>query len=405
MTARTHALLLATALSAGLLSGCDYEGASSLPLPGGAGKGGYEVTMVFDDVTNLVPQETCRAGDVVVGAVTSIELRDDLTAEVVCQIDPEVELAGNAVATLRETSLLGERFVALDPPPGTAAAGVLAPGSELPQADSHVVPDVEVVLGALSQVLNGGGLGHLEAISRELTIALADSDLGGTTRKLATLVDTLDDHREDITDALESLNRLAGGLADQRTVIANALESVPQGLAVLERQRPQLVRLLDRLGSLSDTAVPLIRRVKADTVADLEHLGPILENLAKSRKRLANALEGIITFPFPSYTKYVTQGDYAGMYATFNLDLDSLNKLAEQHAPVPNQQPGETAVVPGTELPDLPELPELPDVSLEDLLDLLPDLDLGQTLPPLGQRSEAEPPRTLAELLTGGATP
>lgn len=402
MNARPMALLAAGALAAGLLSGCDYEGASSLPLPGGAGEGGYEITMVFDDVTNLVPQETCRAGDVVVGSVRSIELRDDLTAEVVCQIDPDVELAGNAVATLRETSLLGERFVALDPPAGVAAVGVLEPGAELAQADSHVVPDVEVVLGALSQVLNGGGLAHLETISRELTIALAESDLGGTTRRLATLMDTLDDNRDDITLALEAVNRLAGGLADQREVIADALDAVPGGLAVLERQRPRVIKLLGRLGNLSDTAVPLIQRVKADTVADLEHLGPVLENLARSKKRLANALEGIITFPFPSYTKYVTQGDYAGMYATFNLDLDSLNKLAEQHSPVQNQQ----AATQDAEVPDLelPELPELPDLSLEELLELLPDLglDLGQAVPPLGLRSEAAPPRTLAELLTGG---
>lgn len=403
---RPIAMLATGALVVGVLSGCDYEGASSLPLPGGTGEGGYEVTMVFDDVTNLVPKETCRTGDVVVGSVKSIELRDDLTAEVVCVIDPDVKLAGNAVATLRETSLLGERFVALDPPAGTAASGVLAHDAVLPQADTHVVPDVEIVLGALSQVLNGGGLAHLDTISRELTTALADSDLGGTTRKLATLMSTLDDHRDEITAALEAVNKLAGGLAEQRDVIAAALDSVPDGLEVLENQRPELIRLLDRLGTLSDTAVPLIRQVKADTVTDLENLGPVLQNLAKSRKRLANALEGIITFPFPSYTKYVTQGDYAGMYATFTFDLDSFNKLAEQYAPAQNQQVSQNPDLPGIELP---EIPELPDLSLDDLLDLLPDLGLGsalgQTLPPLGKQSEAEPPRTLADLLTGGATP
>lgn len=388
---RRIVLILATLV---VLTGCDYRGASSLPLPGGVGKDGYEITMVFDDVTNLVPQETCRANDVVVGSVVSIELREDLRADVVCRIEKDVVLAGNTVATLRETSLLGERFVALDPPAGESATGRLEPGTQIPQSQTHVVPDVEVVFGALSQLLNGGGLAHVETISRELSVALGEADLGGTTRKLAGLVSTLDLHRNDIVTALESVDRLAKVLADQRDVIAGALDSVPQGLAVLERQRPRLVRLLSELGDLSDVALPLIRRSKAATVADLEHLGPILEQLAASKGRLSKALEGILTFPFPSYTKYVSQGDYAGMFATVNFDIDSFNRLLAQAPGVPVSQPG---------LPDtgLPEVPELPDLSIEELLDLLPDLELPTGPLNLGGRADPQPPRTLGELLTG----
>ena len=64
--ARAAAVLAVATL---VTSGCEYRGASSLPLPGGKGGGGYTVTAVFDDVTNLVPKETCRANDVVVGSV------------------------------------------------------------------------------------------------------------------------------------------------------------------------------------------------------------------------------------------------------------------------------------------------------------------------------------------------
>ena len=98
--ARTSVTLAVAALLATVTSGCEYRGASSLPLPGGKGGGGYTVTAVFNDVTNLVPKETCRAGDVVVGSVESVELRKDMRATVVCRIERDVRLAGNAVATL-----------------------------------------------------------------------------------------------------------------------------------------------------------------------------------------------------------------------------------------------------------------------------------------------------------------
>ncbi|GAA4116175.1 MCE family protein [Nocardioides fonticola] len=367
------AIAVAAALTLG--AGCDYRGAQSLPLPGAAGAGGYRVSAVFDDVTNLVVKETCRTGDLVVGSVESIELGADMRATVVCRIDPDITLPANAQATLRETSLLGERYVALDPPDGEEPRGRLAPGTVIPLGDTHVVPDVEVVFGALSQVLNGGGLANIETISRELSAAFSGSDAAATTRRIATLVDTLDDHRGDLVAALDSLDRLSGVLSRQRDVIGGALEAVPEGLAVIERQRPALVRMVRRLGALSQTAVPLIARTREATVADLEHLAPVLEKLTTEKRLLARALEGFITFPFPSYTKYVTKGDYAGMYATFNLDLDSLNTLLAQHgAPtvpdLPVKAPATPAPLPQTGLP-------LVDDVLDAVGDLLGGLGVG----------------------------
>ncbi|MFL6089093.1 MAG: MCE family protein [Aeromicrobium sp.] len=382
------------------LTGCGYRGAASLPLPGGVGGDGYRISMVFDDVTNLVPQETCRTGDVVVGTVESITLRSDLKAEVVCRVQPGVKLAANAAPTLRETSLLGERFVALDPPTGERATGALAPGSALPAGNAHVVPDVEVVLGALSQLLNGGGLDNIETITRELSTALSGADLGDTTRTVARLVKTLNDHRSDIVRALDGLDRLSAELSTQRRVIASALDSVPSGLDVLDEERPQLVRTLEELGQLSDTATPFLRATRADTVADFEHLAVILENLAASKHRLATALESLGTFPFPSYSKYVTKGDFAGMYGLYALDFDSFNKLLAQRPALPAppgapaaaspQSRAATAGTPGIRLPNLavpkvvvPDL-ALPDRVVDNLLGNLPMLQSGKPAVPSG---------------------
>ena len=383
---RTCATLAVAALLATVTSGCEYRGASSLPLPGGKGGGGYTVTAVFDDVTNLVPKETCRAGDVVVGSVESVELRKDMRATVVCRIERDVRLAGNAVATLRETSLLGERFVALDPPAGQEPRGTLAHGTVLDEADTHVVPDVEIVFGALSQVLNGGGLGNIETISRELSTALDGSDLGSTTREIGRLVRTLDEHRDDIVAALAAVERLTGQLRDQRQAIGDALESVPQGLAVLDRQRPALVRTLESLGDLSAVAVPLIRDSKEATVEDLRNLAPILDQLARAKHLLARAVEGIITYPFPSYFKYTARGDYAGMFATIGMDIDSLNTMLKEKQ---EAQGGRKAGAARPSLPDLPRLPDLPDVP---------------ALPGVGATLNPVPPTSLAELLTGGGS-
>ncbi len=361
-TRRSPGLLLFGSL---LLAGCGFEGAKDLPLPGAVGGDDtYRVSMTFTDATNLVPKETCRTNDTVVGSVESVELDDDLRATVVCVIKDSVTLPANTVATLRETSLLGERFVSLDPPSGSPGRGTLAPDSVVPQAATRVDPNAEMVLGALSQLLNGGSLGTVQTISQELSTALEHSDFRGTARQLRTLVGRLNDRRSDITATLDAMDRLTGRLADQRTVLADALDAVPDGLAVLDRQRPQLTRTLQALARLSRVAVPLIQRSKANTVADLEHLRPVLTQLATEGDELALALERVATFPFPPTFLSTAKGDYAGMYASISLDLQSL-------APLLGAEPPTGAEPPPTRNED--EAPPL----LDDLLgDLLGDAEL-----------------------------
>lgn len=376
----TPRLVLApvAALVVGVLAtGCEYDGASSLPLPGAVGTDGYAVSMTFTDATNLVVRETCRTNDVVVGTVESVELNDELQAEVVCRIRKDVALPANVRAMIRETSLLGERYVALDPPATEEPQGELAADTVIPVADTHVVPNVEVVFGALSQVLNGGGLASIETISRELATAFEGADLTATMGEIQHLVGTLDANRDEVVNALTSLNRLAGRLSRQRSVIATALDTVPDGLEALERQRPRLIRTVEALARLSDVALPLIRDSKATTVANLRDLEVVLRELATEKRLLTDAIEGIITFPFPTNSLATAQGDYAGMFATIGFDVDSFNRLLEQEgfgAPAAPTAPSST---PGGGLPDLPVLPQLPTLPQLPGLPGLPGLTDG----------------------------
>ncbi|KRB76205.1 hypothetical protein ASE01_14410 [Nocardioides sp. Root190] len=412
----TPALAIAAALLVPLTA-CGYEGPQSLPLPGGVGNDGYEVVVVLEDATNLVAKETCRSGDVVVGTVASVELDDSYDARVVCRIDNDVRLPANVVATLRETSLLGEKYIALDVPSGAEPEGRLAAGTEIAADRTTAQPDTEMVLGALSLVLNGGSLGSIETISRELSAALEQpGDVRTTTRRLASLITTLDGRRDSLVTALDSLARLSTTLASQRTVISEALDAVPDGLAALDRQRPALTRTLTRLSRLSATAVPLIRRTKAATIKDLEHLEPVLAELNTAKDDLSQTIERLASFPFSRNALSTIKGDYAGMYGQVLIDVDTINalltSLADLAAPAAQRPapstPGEEvdAGTPGTvkELLDSLDLSTL----VGDLTDGLADglagtLDLSSLLKSPTTARGAEPPRTLAELLTGGA--
>lgn len=282
-----------------LLSGCSFS-PYELPLPGGADLGSdpYTVTVQFRDVLDLVPQSAVRVDDIAVGKVTKIRL-DGWTATATLKINRDVELPDNAEAQIRQTSLLGEKFVSLAPPT-TGGVGQLGNGDRIPLDRSGRNPDIEEVLGAASLLLNGGGLEKTNTIVKELNKTLDgnEPEIKQLLQSTTTFVGQLDDNKADILTALEKVDNLARATQDQEGAITAALDDLPEALRVLNAQRDDLVGLLTSLDRLSDTATGVIRRSKDDTLAVLRDLEPTLRELANAGDDLATASQLIFSFPF-----------------------------------------------------------------------------------------------------------
>ncbi len=350
--ARRLAALLALAV---LLTGC--QGAYDLPLPGGAANGSdvYRVTIEFEDVLDLVPQSAVKVDDVTVGAVESIEL-EDWHAKVVVRLEDSVELPDNADARLRQTSLLGEKFVSLSAP-GSGAEGVgrLSDGDLIPLDRTGRNPEVEEVLGALSLLLNGGGVAQLQTINRELNDALEgrESDVKEALEQLDVFVSGLDEQKSEIVRAIDAIDRLAATLEAQEQDIATALDTIPGGLEVLADQREDLTAMLTALSDLGVTATRVIDASQADTVANLQALDPILTQLAAAGDALPNSLDIFVSYPFPDNAVDGIKGDYTNLRITLDANLSDLDSLAPQPTGGPS-------------LPTLPTLPSLADAADPD---------------------------------------
>ncbi|WP_197359357.1 MlaD family protein, partial [Streptomyces clavuligerus] len=347
---RAPAPALALALTVALvLSGCSAlpggTGLDRLPLPGGADLGShpYEVTAEFADVLSLVPQSAVKVNDVAVGRVTRIRLdREDWTARVTLRINGSVRLPADAWAQLEQSSLLGEKYIQLTPPPATGSpgrpgepgepltgagpgaapvtasggAGRLRDGATIPVSRTNRNPEVEEVFGALSLLLNGGGIDQIKNIATELNQAIGGREprVRSVLRRIDTLVTSLDRNKKNITAALDGVNRLAANLAARKTEIGRVLTGVSPGLKVLDEQRGSLITMLRALDTLSDVAVDTVERSKDDTVADLKALGPVLTALADSGRALPDSLQVLFTYPFTDEVLKGIKGDYLNAY-------------------------------------------------------------------------------------------
>ena len=323
-------LLLTTSL---VMGGCGFD-IYKLPLPGGTDVGDDPITVhvMFRDVLDLVPQSTVKVNDVSVGKVTDIRL-DGFVADVTLQLRRDTKLPDNTVASIRQTSLLGEKFVSLEPPGTGSSSELLRTGDVIPLERSGRNPEVEEVLGALSLLLNGGGVAQLRTIARELNLALEGRE--GTTRsvldQIRTLMTQLDDHKAEIVNAIDKLNDLSVAINTQRDTIDAALEELPSALTSIDQQRRDLVKMLQALAELSDVGVRVITASKAATIDSLQQLTPVLSQLAASGDDFANSFNVFLTYPFvdevvgrdPQVARNLHMGDYTNLSVTLDLNIDT----------------------------------------------------------------------------------
>ncbi|MGN9777083.1 MCE family protein [Micromonospora sp. H33] len=329
---RTMTVALAVAL---LPAGCGLPEVTELPLPGGAPDGrGYRVTAEFRDVLDLVPQAAVKVDDVTVGSVEKISLAG-WTAQVVLHIDTDVRLPANATAAVRQSSLLGEKYVTVAAPSGPSATGTLADGDIIPLSRTTRGVEVEEVLAALGLLLNGGGLAQLRTINQELATALDGREpaVRDALRQLDTFIGGLERQKTDIVRAVEALDRLTDRLARQQQVIGDAVDSLAPGLTVLEEQREQLTGVLTALGDLGRVGTRVVESSRADTVASLKALKPILEQLVRAGDDLPKSLDFMLSYPFPPNITGAIVGDFVNLAVT--ADLDAAGILANLVAAAP----------------------------------------------------------------------
>jgi phospholipid/cholesterol/gamma-HCH transport system substrate-binding protein len=321
--------MLSVLLSVAVLSGCDWRGLNSLPMPGtaGGGRDSYEIRAELPDVVNIQQNSRVRVGDVTVGNVTKIE-RQGWHALVTMAIDSNVDLPANATATVGQTSLLGTMHIELASPTGVPPEGKLREGTLIPLPNGSAYPTTEQTLAALSLVLNGGGIGQIQDITEAFSAAFdgRDLELRSLIEQLDRFIGQLDTQKHDILAATESLNKLAGQFAEQRVVMDRALRTIPDALAVLKDQRYQLSDALVTFGDLSSLTEEVVDQTKDALAREFEHVAPVLKSLADAGPALTRSLSLLTTFPWPkeNIANWI-RGDYANSTLIVDLTLSRID--------------------------------------------------------------------------------
>jgi phospholipid/cholesterol/gamma-HCH transport system substrate-binding protein len=279
------------------------------------------------DVQNLKENSRVQFNDVLIGNVAKVE-RQGWHALVTMSIEPGTDLPANATVSVGQTSLLGTLHVALATPPGVAAKGKLHNGSVIPLSSTSAYPSTEQTLAAVSLVLNGGGLGQLQDITQTLSTAFTgrEQDLRSLITQLDKFTTYLNDQKDDIIAAFDSLNNLVGQVAEQKPVLDKALKTIPDAIGVLKDERQKIADALLVGPKTGDLAADVFAATKDSLVKELGDVGPVEQSLANAGLALTRGLDYLTVplFSKPPLAKWI-RGDYGNLSAIFDLTLSRLD--------------------------------------------------------------------------------
>ena len=238
--------------------------------------GGHHYSAMLTDASELVRNNAVRLKDVQVGKVTSIEI-DRLHAKVGFSVAKDVRLPADTNAVVRQTSMLGEMFIDLEP----KGDGVLKDGTTIPLSRTRRAAQLEQVVQLGGQLVN-----QVTADNFNRMITTFDDAWGGHPERLQHLFDAmsgassaLDANRQALGDTIDKVEQVAATLSPHTAELADSVNNFAAGLRALDAHRDQLGAFTTSLKHLSDQASDLLVNHEAKLAASGKQAKDVLDQI------------------------------------------------------------------------------------------------------------------------------
>lgn len=248
---------------------------------------------LFSNASGLEGGNFVRIAGVEVGKVASVTLHQNGTVDVAFTLDKDMPLTEGTRAAIRYENLIGDRYLALEPGPGSVRK--LQPGQTIPLPQTAPALDVDALIGgfrplfraldpeqvnALSGQLltvfqgQGGTISSVLAQTSALTGTLADRDelIGQVITNLNTVLGTFTARDDEFAGSLDRLAELVAGLADRRTDIAT-------GTAYLNAAAASVTDLLTEARRPLQDTVAQTDRVTGQIMSDHDFVDDLVKTL------------------------------------------------------------------------------------------------------------------------------
>ena len=279
-------------------------------------RGGIHYEVRLEHAAGLVTNNAVKIAGVEVGHIEAVGVDHDI-AVLTLRIDPEVVLHDDTTAIVRAKSLLGEKYLQLDP--GSKDRPELAEGASIDKVQTHF--EIDQVLNALEPVLGSDqSIAAVVGPLAERMTALLDEAAGKDGQPPLVTRAQLSQLAEDLTVTSAAVRRMA-------TDNEQDLRALVQRSRLLADD-PRIERLLARTDRISKTLDERLPRLLDRTESALTELEALTQVVDESRAKKLETIIDDTAVAMANLRKL--SSDFEGVGKTVNPLLEDLGRLARR---------------------------------------------------------------------------
>jgi phospholipid/cholesterol/gamma-HCH transport system substrate-binding protein len=263
---------------------------------------------LFSEAGGLNVGNDVTVSGIKVGSVSSIKL-DNGDALVGFTIDGKYALGSDTTAHIRTGTLLGERVLALD----SDGSGTLDPQQVIPTSRTsspYSLTDAVSELTANTAGTNTDSLNQsLDTLAQ--TLDQVAPQLGPTFDGLSRLSQSLNSRNESLAELLRTAGDVTGIFSERSRQVNTLILNANDLLAVVDERRYAITSLLANISAVSRQLTGVVADNEQELAPALERLNTVVAMLERNRDNLAKMLSGAAKY-------YLTQGEILSNGAYYN---------------------------------------------------------------------------------------
>ncbi|MCV7232953.1 MlaD family protein [Mycobacterium branderi] len=215
-------------------SSLDALSVDALPVPGHTYGDGYDIVAEFANVLNLPDRAKVVMDGTTVGEVSKVAVAGT-HVDVTARIQEGVEVPSNTSAVLQQATVLGDIYLALEPPVGGAApTRPLAAGERIPLRQTISPPQLEDTIANLANFIGSGSIQRGQnTLVRLNRITPPQDEVRRVVSQVTTDLNQLSDNVGTVDDMLTGLEQTSN--ASARWAPQLSFWFTPQGVRGFQR--------------------------------------------------------------------------------------------------------------------------------------------------------------------------
>jgi phospholipid/cholesterol/gamma-HCH transport system substrate-binding protein len=275
---------------------------------------GLRYQALFSEAGGLAVGNDVTVSGIKVGTVSSIEL-DNGDALVGFTVDSKYALGSDTTAHIRTGTLLGERVLALE----SAGSGTLDRRQTIPTSRTT---SPYSLTDAVSELTANTAATNTQSLNQSLDTLAATLDqvqpqLGPTFDGLSRLSKSLNNRNESLAELLKTAGDVTGIFSERSRQVNTLILNANDLVAVLNERRYAITSLLRATSAVSQELTGVVADNEKELAPTLEQLNTVVAMLEKNRDNLAKMLPGAAKY-------YLTQGEIVSNGAYYNALVPNL---------------------------------------------------------------------------------